>query len=315
MINKSFFYQHTKTDQTEMTDVDAPPFPFSPIDEDRDRKRMKMTLGQFGANETLTYTFSESVENHTGMQQIGNKADRGFSKEALRDAKKRFEAAGATCRLYCLNDSLPDGTESADTAHVLVVERGLGLLIGEHGTDSLVDELKGQVAVVDKHAFMKGRVVNKLARWNLCYGDSEQEPDYDNKKGRILAFSNSPVLSSVRDTLSRYLSGARDLYAELNYYYDINKCGIGFHGDTERRKVVGVRVGASMPLHFQWFQRSLPIGERVVIPLNQGDIYVMSEKAVGTDWQKKTIPTLRHATGCSKFTTIVTKPRTSDNAE
>jgi hypothetical protein len=41
----------------------------------------------------------------------------------------------------------------------------------------------------------------------------------------------------------------------------------------------------------------------------------MGEKAVGTDWQKKTIPTLRHATGCSKFTTIAAKTRISDNAE
>ena len=30
----------------------------------------------------------------------------------------------------------------------------------------------------------------------------------------------------------------------------------------------------------------------------------MSEKAVGTDWKKKVMPTLRHATGTVKFTTI-----------
>ena len=30
----------------------------------------------------------------------------------------------------------------------------------------------------------------------------------------------------------------------------------------------------------------------------------MSEIAVGTNWKKKIIPTLRHATGCKKFLTI-----------
>jgi hypothetical protein len=30
----------------------------------------------------------------------------------------------------------------------------------------------------------------------------------------------------------------------------------------------------------------------------------MSEKAVGFDWLKKITPTLRHSTGCSKFTGI-----------
>ena len=29
---------------------------------------------------------------------------------------------------------------------------------------------------------------------------------------------------------------------ESNYYYDINKTGIGYHGDSERRKVVVIRI-------------------------------------------------------------------------
>lgn len=45
----------------------------------------------------------------------------------------------------------------------------------------------------------------------------------------------------------------------------------------------------------------------MIFPVDGGDIYVMSEKAVGTDWKKKNLYTLRHATGCSKFTTISTK--------
>ena len=36
--------------------------------------------------------------------------------------------------------------------------------------------------------------------------------------------------------------------------------------------------------------------EFYVLDLNPGDLYIMSEKAVGTDWKKKIIPTLRHAT-------------------
>jgi hypothetical protein len=33
-------------------------------------------------------------------------------------------------------------------------------------------------------------------------------------------------------------------------------------------------------------------------------MYIMSEKAVGFDWLKKIKPTLRHSTGCAKFTGI-----------
>jgi hypothetical protein len=97
---------------------------------------------------------------------------------------------------------------------------------------------------------------------------------------------------------------ANNLKGEGNYYYDVKTCGIGFHGDTERRKVIAVRLGATISMHYQWFYKGLPTGDRMIFPVDGGDIYVMSEKAVGTDWKKKNIYTLRHATGCSKFTTI-----------
>ena len=45
----------------------------------------------------------------------------------------------------------------------------------------------------------------------------------------------------------------------------------------------------------------MPIGKRAEIMLEHGDMYVMSEKAVGTDWKNPSIPTLRHAAGSKKF--------------
>ncbi len=94
--------------------------------------------------------------------------------------------------------------------------------------------------------------------------------------------------------------------AEGNHYFDVNKCGIGFHGDAERKKVVAIRLcaGKCQPLHYQWFKNGKPIGKRAIIELGDRDFYVMSDKAVGWDWKKKLIPTLRHATGSEKFTKI-----------
>jgi hypothetical protein len=45
----------------------------------------------------------------------------------------------------------------------------------------------------------------------------------------------------------------------------------------------------------------------MTIKLNDGDMYIMSEKAVGTDWKKKNICTLRHSAGIkgSKYTTLI----------
>jgi hypothetical protein len=90
-------------------------------------------------------------------------------------------------------------------------------------------------------------------------------------------------------------------------YYDVSKCGIGFHGDAERRKVIAIRLGESMPLHYQWFQNSKPVGQRIELQINNGDLYIMSDKAVGFDWLKKKQLTLRHAAGCKIYTTISKK--------
>ena len=149
---------------------------------------------------------------------------------------------------------------------------------------------------------MYGRVVNKTARHNLCFDNTAQEPDYEKGKGRIIAYSQVPLLLNIRNSLLDYLGDkARDLTIESNLYYDITKCGIGFHGDSERMRVFGVRLGATIPLHYQWFIKNKSIGERIKLSLNHGDCYVMSEKATGNDWKLRNTPTLRHAAGCSKF--------------
>lgn len=68
--------------------------------------------------------------------------------------------------------------------------------------------------------------------------------------------------------------------------------------------MIGIRIGNSMPLHYQWFLNSKPVGTNLKINLDSGDIYVMSEVAKGISWNKKDVYTLRHAAGCEKYTKI-----------
>lgn len=55
------------------------------------------------------------------------------------------------------------------------------------------------------------------------------------------AFDELPYLSGIRDALPKVLGPiATDLNAEGNYYYE-DKSGIGYHGDSERKIVIGFR--------------------------------------------------------------------------
>lgn len=138
---------------------------------------------------------------------------------------------------------------------------------------------------------MRGRVVNKLARHNLCFSDFKQLPDYEQGKGTVIPFSEVPCTLLLKEKLEELLK-TENLMCEGNYYYDINKCHIGFHGDGERRIVIAVRLGSDFPIIYQWYHKFEPCSDRKEFMLNEGDIYVMSEKAVGFDWKKSSIKTL-----------------------
>ena len=234
----------------------------------------------------FTLTFGDAAENHVGMEMIGARgaAGSGFTVAELHEIASRI---GETAEIYELH-SAAEHSEAA----VLVIRNALSAeahaaIFEEHAA-----------LEHDKKAFMYGRVVNKKARWNLCFDDVGHDPDYAAGKGRVIAYDEIPHTAAFRASFEeRFGPKAAGLKGEGNYYYDIKKCGIGWHGDTERRKVVAVRLGASMPICFRWYHKSEPVGDVISIPLNGGDLYIMSEKAVGNDWKSRSKWTLRHGTG------------------
>ena len=116
-----------------------------------------------------------------------------------------------------------------------------------------------------------------------------------------MSFSTLPYLNAAREKVKTLIPDNFVPQAEGNLYYDTSKTYIGFHGDTERTFVIGLRLGDQIPLHFQWYQNSEKIGPVTTIEMNHGDVYIMSCKAVGSDWKKRKIPTLRHAAGNPKL--------------
>lgn len=253
-------------------------------------------------NSTVSITFGDVAENHRGMQQIGNLASEGFNLNDLSFIKNNFEKIGCVCYLYSLHDALPENMRKGNEAFFLVIKNALNVMFNDvNASNRFYEE---QLCLdTDKKAFMYGRVVNKHARHNLCFSEVHQEPNYEAKQGRVYAFSEVPCLNALRQNLPFFIGQKGiNLQAEGNYYFDQNSCGIGYHGDAERKKVIAVRLGPSIPLCFYWYQNNERISN--IIPfqnLEHGDMYIMSEKTTGFDWKSKSKITLRHAAGCSKY--------------
>ena len=244
-------------------------------------------------NNTVSLTFGDAGENHVGMEMIGKLGapGSGFSLDEVRALATQL------------------GGEFADFGNGagIAVLRGYGLR--EHdGIAREMDTFEWDAKYWDTR---RKKVLNKRARTNVCFeAGRAQEPDFENKKGRIVDIETLPQLADFRQRMFRDFSGVigpekiRDLICEGNRYADNTKCGIGYHGDAERRRVVALRVGADMPMKWQWFHRSSPVGEPFSFVFAGGDVYVMSEKAVGADWRSPSILTLRHAAGAPKYTTL-----------
>ena len=110
---------------------------------------------------TYTITFGDVAENHARMQKVGVLAEKGYSVEQLDSLSHRL---GIQCEIVNLSQKWV-GEGPVEEATVLVIRQGVQTILGE--TASLIKEHDG--LTMDKKAKMRGRVVNKHARWNFMF--------------------------------------------------------------------------------------------------------------------------------------------------
>ena len=141
---------------------------------------------------TITITFSESVENHVGNQQIGKKLEHGISVEQLYVLKTFFEANRFNCDYYDLAPLI----NNSENAGILVIKNYL-----DQDTHLNLFRILSNLSW-DKKVKMRGKVVNKHARYNLCFADFAQEPDYENGRGRVYNFNSVNILNRTSTIFS-----------------------------------------------------------------------------------------------------------------
>jgi hypothetical protein len=272
---------------------------------------------------TVTLTFGDVAESHVGMQKLGKMADHGFSIRDLEHANRFFKQKGCETMIIKLNDFLPNDIKEGNDeeklhltnaktndkfeAYVFVARNALKHLINDDNGNKLLTEMLFFEWDTRIYNAKKKVVQNKNARYNLNFDDKHQIANFKIGNGTTISWQEVPILHTLRSKISEAFGpSAKNLKCEGNLYTDITKHnGIGRHGDSERKKVIGVRLGRKMNMHWTWFYNNRPRGHNVSIFLNPGDIYCMSEKTVGTDWMlaPKKQYTLRHCAGASKYTT------------
>lgn len=275
------------------------------------------------ATNTITITYGDQAEAHVGMKKNGSMAESGLSIDEINEAEKLFLEKGGDVVNYDLKNLLEgceikevcDLLENTEDAKFLVVYNGIDILLNDGEEEqkemmSHIDMYEEQNNLTHDRKYWdlrRKKVLNKNARGNLCFDYEGSEADFEGEHvGTIISFDDVPFTNKVRIKLPDYFGGkVKDMKAEGNYYYNKKKCGIGYHGDAERKITIGARLGATMPLCYQWFYKGKAVGNNLRIEIPSGAIYAMSQKAAGCDWKRRNILTLRHSAGCEKYTKIV----------
>ena len=275
----------------------------------------------------ITVTFGDSGENHIGNQQIGEKVQegQGFTLSDFEKARDLIEAKhpSANVVIYNLKDLLMNNIGEKNTIETIrqdmldYIPDSVLIVIENLVSTELANNIETELSSLEWDTkywdTRRKKVLNKRARSNLCFDRVEQEPDYENGKGRIVSFNRLTNLDEVKRMIGDIFGDkGQNLIGEGNRYPDRTKNGIGFHGDAERLKVVALRLNqededgdrGTMPICWQWFHRSRSIGEKFTLNIKHGSIYAMSEYTTGYNWKRSSLYTLRHAAGGKKYTTL-----------
>jgi len=253
---------------------------------------------------TWSLTIGNGGENHTGMEFLGNmrKKGQGWDVERLLYAKEIMEGIfDKQVDLYNLNKeclegvTIPEGQKPKD-AYLMVV-RGF---LGDKVHQNMIKELGSYVWDRKYWDTRRQKVLNKLARANVCYGEEGREANYVEGKGTIVGFKQSPLVGNLLKVVE-ILMRDKDLIVEGNQYDDVSKNGIGPHGDSERVCVSCLRVGESMPMKFGMFWNCKLRGKPFETLIKGGDLYFMSEEAVGAEWKSRSKWVWRHCAGAPKY--------------
>jgi len=295
------------------------------------------SIAQRMSEERFSLTCAPGGENHAGMEIIGRMPVKGegFTAQDIEGLGTRFGwGMGQAVQVLDLNalsgvDEIAV-LETGDQARVLLLRNWVQTAFEATTVQDIYRELAADAwdaEYLDKNKYrteiidgvetkVRGKRMNKRARTNLCYvAGREQEPDVWQGKGRIVDLKKKIALNQAVERLkSTIASGLIAIdskskveinVVEGNRYYNLKNTGIGFHGDTERVVVICISIGCdNYPMRWQWFKDGMPVGEPIDIRLNCGDVYIMSEKAVGSDWKLRSLYTLRHAAGSEKYTSL-----------
>lgn len=251
---------------------------------------------------TTILTFSDVVSHSDTMFQFGYQSGTTFRNEDILRMYSVFTNGNA--ELHNVKSILPKCLYDIEDAYILVIRNYLSDDCTQLNTlfnspESVSDE--GLITGVewDNYRIQKGKVVQNLLSKSLLFmnlnSDYKWPFNFDYNYGTIYNILRIPILSKINTIFEQTMYGP--LMCEANFYNDRNQCYTPMRKESHRCKMIKVCVGESTMIHNSWYKQTTKVSDTYSIQLNNGDICIFSENAIGFKKDKPTCLLVKHSIG------------------
>ena len=185
--------------------------------------------------------------------------------------------------LHNIKNVLPRTLHDVEESYVLII-RGFF----NDSCNEIFEELKK--TTWDTHRIKDKQFFENRLGYRLVFMDMYDTPIYplnpETKSGTVYNHRFISPLNKVTLFLENALYGP--LLCEAVLFYDRSICNTPMLRETKRKKVIKLCVGNSITITFKWFKGTMVVSDEYNITLNNGDVCIFRENAIGNNKDSKT---------------------------
>lgn len=237
---------------------------------------------------SFSVMFEDKVEGYK-TEEIGTTSEFGFTNEELFEIYKLFPDKS---QLINLKNMLPQLLHDFPDVYVLVVKNPfenesnelLNVCISpENSENGNITGISWDTFRVRKNKNGDKTVIQAKDKHRILFNDLSNQykrsciPNYD-----LCSIYNSnkiPSLMRIKNYLDSFLRFSS--VVEAYSYFNVSETYTSFHRDRDRRKLILMRLGVSLPVNFRWYHGTIKCSSTFSINLNHGDLLFMSDSVNG----------------------------------
>lgn len=251
---------------------------------------------------TTILTFSDIVSHSENMYHFGYPSGTTFRNE---DILKMYNALqSVNTELHNIKTILPRCLYDIDDVYLLIVRNYFSddccklnnIFCSPENIDNegFITGVEWDGYRIHKNKTVENTINRSLLFMNLNY-DYKIPFNLQSNHGTIYNILKIPLLIKMNNIFEQAMYGP--LLCEAYNYPNKEHCYSPMKKENNRSKIIKVCVGESTCINFRWYKQSTKVSDIYSIQLNNGDLCIFSDSAIGFNKDKKTCLHVKYSIG------------------